>query len=197
MIRTHQLPTDVHFDEVKRAVEVTAAGYARRLWWVDRADLENQGWLFAAEILNKQGTYDPSVGVPLFSYLKSALSRLVYNYVYAQSAPVSAPRRNAAKLRGLQRAPLEEAPEDTLDPEHELKGLFSSDERRRRLETTLYALVGEETAERAIPYLIREEKEYPAAAARAGCSVAEVKEAVKVTRKAIANSPELWRLWAG
>lgn len=196
MKRRGTTPVEVHFDEALRAVEVSAASYVRRVWWADREDLEQEAWKYATEILNYQQTYDPSVGVPLFGYLRKAIGRLLYNYVLAESAPVSAPRRDAGRLKGLQRAAIEDAPEDTLDPEVELRERFSDAGRRARLETILHGLVGSEKTELAVPFLIGEERTYPAAAARAGRSVEEVKAAVKQVRQAIAGSPELWRLWA-
>ena len=189
-------PVQEHYDEVRRAVEVSAASFAKRIWWTDREDLQQQGWLYATEIMNRQRTFDPSVGVPLFAYLKRAVSRLLYNYVCGLSAPVSAPRRNAGVPKGLQRAPADDIPEDIGDLERDIIDLFSDGTRRRRLETMLVAGVGEEVAELAVPYLIGEERDYKGASARAGRPVPEVKAAVRQVRKFIANSPEMWRLWA-
>lgn len=189
-------PTDEHFDEVRRAVEVSAASYARRIWWVDRKEMEQQGWVYACEIMNRQRTFDPSVGVPLFGYLSKAVSRLLYVYVCMESSPASASRRHAAALKGLHRAPESDIPEGTSDLEQDIYELFTDGARRSKLESVLIAAVGAETAEMAIPYLIGEEKGYKAAAARAGRTPAEVRDAVKRVRKVIINSPEMWRLWA-
>lgn len=188
-------PVREHFDEIRRAVEVSAASYCRKLWWMSRQEIEQQGWLYALEIM-RQGTFDPAVGVPLFSYLKRGISRLLWNFVCAESAPVSAPRRAAGKLKGLMRADIEEAPEGIGDLRVEHRDVMRAAWRRTRIESLLSRQVGEETAERALPYLLREETDYPRAAARAKASVPEVKRAVTAVRRTIARSPEMWALWA-
>ena len=184
-----------HQDEIRRAVEVSAASYVNKLWWMPRQEIEQQGWLYALEIM-RQGTYDPDVGVPLFSYLKRGISRLLWNFVCAESAPVSASRRDAGALKGLMRAPIEDAPEDTADFRVEHKEALQAAWKRTRIESLLAKEVGERAAERALPYLLREELDYKRAAARAGASVDEVKQAVKAVRRTISQDQSMWALWA-
>lgn len=188
-------PVRLHFAEVKRAVEVSAASYIRKLWWMSKEEIEQQAWMYALEIM-RQGTYDPAVGVPLFSYLRRGISRLLYNFVCAESAPVSAPRRNAGRLKGLLRADVEEAPEEIGDLAAEHREAMQAVWRRTRIESLLAKSVGSKATEQALPYLLREESNYQRAAARAGTSVEEVKAAVREVRRTIARSPECWALWA-
>ena len=184
-----------HYDEIRRAVEVSASSYVRKVWWMSREEIEQQGWLYALEIM-RQGTYDPAVGVPLFSYLKRGVSRLLWNFVCAESAPVSASRRDAGKLKGLLRAPIEDAPEGVSDLRHEHRDAMQAAWRRTRIETLLTGTVGAQKTEQALPYLLREELDYKRAAARAGVSVAEVKQAVTAVRRTISQDSSMWALWA-
>lgn len=188
-------PVKEHLAEIQRAVEVASASYLSKLWWMSKAEIEQQAWVYALEIM-RQGTYDPAVGVPLFSYLKKGISRLLWNFVCAESAPVSASKRKAGALKGLLRADIEEAPEGVADLAADHRNAMQAAWRRTRIEALLAKAVGEEATERALPFLLREELDYPRAAKRAGVPVEEVKAAVRQVRRTIARSSEMWSLWA-
>lgn len=194
-VRAQVDPVRLHQAEIQRAVEVASAGYLSKLWWMSKREIEQQAWLFALEIM-RQGTYDPDVGVPLFSYLKTGISRLLWTYVLAESAPVSASRRKAGILKGITRADLEEAPEGVADLHTDYRSAMQTAWRRSRIESLLTQAVGEQTTERALPYLLREERDYERAARRAGVTVDEVKKAVAQVRRTIVSSREMWALWA-
>ena len=83
-----------------------AARYARRCWWADREDLEQEARVVA---LRAAQTWDPAVGVPFAPYAWRACVLSLRAYLWRQSSPVSETDHRLGDLRGVHAAPLSKA----------------------------------------------------------------------------------------
>ena len=90
---------------VAEVVATIAKRYSRKVWWMDRADFEQESWLVALQIEKGfESTEDNLAG-----YVRNALVRHLSRYSWRYSAPVSAGKPEL-RLRGLQRADADELP---------------------------------------------------------------------------------------
>lgn len=98
-------PEEATEDPVVEAANIAARvanRYARRVFWADPDDLEQEAMVAA---LNAVQLYDESMGIPFAAYVARACMRQVGRAVLRASAPVSSRRRDK-RLIGLQRVPL-------------------------------------------------------------------------------------------
>ncbi len=94
------------FDEVatmERIARSVAARYARRVWWVEREELEQCAW---EALLVSAHTFDDTEGTPFAAWCWTVSRNAVTRSMVNASAPVTSHGR-ARTLIGLQRAPLD------------------------------------------------------------------------------------------
>lgn len=105
-------------ERVYKLVRKMAGRYARRCWWVERDDLIQTGY---TAVLEAMWTWDSERG-EFAPYAMWMANRDMREYLWSNSAPVSAPRGHRyERARGLFRAPLDaeahqapDGPEDLL-----------------------------------------------------------------------------------
>lgn len=168
-------------------VRGVSAYYRRRVWWVEREDIEQEARL---AVLAAAPYFDQRVGVPRSAYLRTAARRAVGRSVWAMSSPVKAAY---GKARGLHRAPLNDnikdersAPDEAVDREMW----------RARVLARLHEIASADPVVAiGLEVLMLEvaPREY---AARSGLSRAEVYACTVEARHTAGNDPELFALWA-
>jgi hypothetical protein len=89
--------------ELYEIVEAISRSYARRCWWADREDLEQEAWVAA---LSARDKWDARRGVPLGAFAWKRVMWAVRDYVLVQSSPVTGIHSNPQRLRGLMRSEL-------------------------------------------------------------------------------------------
>lgn len=172
----------------ERVARKAAKRYARRCWWADVKDLEQEALLATVKAA---GTFDPSVGVPFAGYAWRAAVLALKPYLWKQSSPVSASWNDMLdrKLAGVQRAEVDTTvPEEKDTPDDEL------DRRRWCEEVWKRALAHDPSGGLAVAVLLNGEKSADVAA-RHGVPVQTVYNATTRTKARIAKDPDLWNLW--
>lgn len=116
-----------------------ARRYARRVWWADADDLQQEATTAA---LKAETTWDPAPGVPLEAYVWRACALHLRTYLWRQSSPVTETWHRLSTLRGVHRATLDELQDhatekDTFDLVREKQWVESVREQ-------LYYLISEE-----------------------------------------------------
>lgn len=86
--------------------ERVARRYARRVFWAEEDDLRQEAYAVA---LTACRSWDPAVGVPLAAYVWRACVLGLRSHLWRSSAPVAETDHRLHTLRGVHRAPLEEA----------------------------------------------------------------------------------------
>jgi len=116
---SHRVPKAGGRDATLDAVVKEAVRrYKRKVWWADAGDLSQQAWLTALEA---SATFKPEVwgeeaGEGLYWYAWRAVVVQLRNYLWRQSAPVTAPQRKLGQLAGIVRAPLADIPKTSPAP---------------------------------------------------------------------------------
>jgi hypothetical protein len=78
----------------ERVIGKATRAYARRCWWADVDDLEQQGWVIACEVWKQQDW--PAIGLPKFgACVWVALMHRLSAYLRRQQAPVTIMRSMA------------------------------------------------------------------------------------------------------
>ena len=178
-------------DELDVALEVSkkaARRYARRCWWADVKDLEQEAVLATVKAA---GTFDPAVGVPFAGYAWRAAILALKPYLWRQSSPVSASWGNiiGRKLEGLQRAEVDlTIPDDRGDPDTVL------DDKRWCEQVWRRAVALDLSGGLAIEVLLLGEKSADVAA-RHGVPVQTVYNATTRAKARMTNDKELYELW--
>jgi hypothetical protein len=90
--------------EKRKIVEATARGYAKKCWWADELELQQQAWLVLLDT-EARGTWRSDVGVPLAAYLWRACGLGVRRWLLQQSNAVTMPV-NMLGVHVTERAPL-------------------------------------------------------------------------------------------
>lgn len=173
-------------DEMASIARRAAARYARRCWWADKQELEQEAWV---AMLRARKTFDPQVGVPFGGYAWRAVVVSLSSYLWRQSAPVSAGDRDLEELAGIHRAPLEAAANvaQALDVEELVDCV-----RRARLVRDVIDLHDEDGHARAV--LLGERRPQEVARESAG-DVSQVYRSTQRARSALGTDAELWYAW--
>jgi hypothetical protein len=85
--------------EVGKVITTLAHRYARRCWWVDERDLQQEGWVTALEVQLK---YQPKTIDHARALTWTATAFTMNRHLWWASAPVSTGRPNRKRLQGLQ-----------------------------------------------------------------------------------------------
>lgn len=168
-----------------------ASRYARRCWWADKDDMRQ---VATVAILEAHGTFDSSVGVPIEGYAWRAAVLAVRHYLWKNTAPVNESDHNVKNLRGVVRAPVEDAlsvADENPTPEDEARRLLWHKRAHEAIRAVLDDGVDGHLAE---DVLLHEMK--PAEVARRhDVVVTSVYEAVSTARRRLRIDLELWELW--
>lgn len=107
-------PADV---TLKAVVEEAVKRYAKRCWWADRADMRQEAWMVACSAARtfKPARWATDPGNGLYWYAWRAVVVQLRNYLWRESAPVTAPQRKLDQLAGVQRAPLTLVPDTAAE----------------------------------------------------------------------------------
>ena len=102
-------------DEVCARVARQVAGrYARRCWWADRTEVEQQAWAFVLEVREQNMPLGPD-GQPdvnaFGAWAWSAAVRRMSRWLWRQQAITSAPDKKVKEMRGQRRMSLDGSPE--------------------------------------------------------------------------------------
>lgn len=89
---------------LEKVVRLAARRYARKCWWADPAELEQEAWRWACEAAQ---TFDPDYGAPLEAYVWRAIINRLWIYLWGVSAPVSESQHHLKDLAGVLHTPLE------------------------------------------------------------------------------------------
>ncbi len=182
-------------ERVHKLINRVARAYARRCWWADEKELRNVGWE-AVLTAEEKKTYDPAVGVPYDKYMKRVAVLSMREALWRASAPVSAPKGHADRLRGVHHGSLDLAAREA-DATPWSDQLVA--DRRWRIKARNYllrAVLGDDLASLGLRCLLSEEKPQDFAD-RFGIDVAKVYRARARAKEAIFNSLELYRLTMG
>jgi DNA-directed RNA polymerase specialized sigma24 family protein len=98
-------------ETMQRVVRQVAGYYAKRVWWADKADLEQEAWVHVLEAASWYEGPDAKFA----GYIYSAASRNLSRYMRAQSAPVSGRDK---KTEGMHRTEFDDQQAVTETPEH-------------------------------------------------------------------------------
>ena len=83
---------------IKSVISRVAKNHARKCWWVDERDLQQEGWVTALEVLAK---YQPATLDHTRALTWTAVTFTMRRHLWWASAPVSAGRPNRKKLAGM------------------------------------------------------------------------------------------------
>jgi DNA-directed RNA polymerase specialized sigma24 family protein len=165
-----------------------ARRYARRCWWADVADLEQEAVLATVKAAN---TFDPSVGVPFAGYAWRAAILALKPYLWRQSSPVSASWGDiiGRKLEGLQRVAVDlTIPDDREDADDAL------DSKRWCEQVWKRAVALDPSGGLAVEVLLLGEKSADVAR-RHNVPVQTVYNATTRAKARMTNDKELYALW--
>lgn len=168
---------------------LAASRYARRCWWADREDLEQEA-MVAAFAATK--TWDEKVGVEFGAYAYRACLLHLRRYLWKNSAPVSAADKKLTELRGLHRAEL-------VDDDHRCNRewadqlLADADWQFRAFEQIEYVLTAlqKPTAMKAALQVLLEEERPARVAARLNIPIDHVYRATKRAKEVLGNNAAL------
>ncbi len=162
-----------------------ARRYARRVWWAELEDLEQESLCEALTVLDR-GTWDPSVGMPFRNYVRRACSYRLRDYVLGLSAPVSAPRGHRQALVGQRRAFVDP---DTFEAEDVFEAYEHAQWDARVREQAEFVLVERGYSKAA--YVLLYEKTPAEVAAELDERLVDVYRAVERGRRALGDNAEL------
>lgn len=183
MIEETEDPPEVVVANVAARV---AARYARRVFWADRDDLEQEAMVAGYSALR---TWDAACGVPLAGYVWSACSKQLGRYALKTGSPVSASWKRAPELVGSHRAELDEGMIEGTPWSDEL--LVDADWKFRVHEQLEFVLNAGNHGDAAWKVLVDEQK--PAAVAEElGLPIAHVYKATERARERIARNALLF-----
>lgn len=186
--------------EAVTIAHTVAVYYARKCWWSDAQDLEQEAMV---ECLRALRAFDPDLGTPVKSYLFTAARRAIVNYLLAQSSPVSARSGHRSVLVGLHAADLDlhaaEGEHATAcRPELHVSATADSDydyaRWRAAVATRIEAVIGRPCAELSIPVILGLARSSEVAEAMQ-VPVATVYSATARAKSAIGDDVVLWELW--
>jgi len=199
---------EVDVKTIGKVAKTVARKYARRCWWADKEDLEQEALL---TILQCRYTFKQDVhrqphevgdrGVPFEKYAARAAMLALRVYLLRESAPVSARGNNGAMgvLAGIFRAPtssLDHTPHEAcLQDQEVLHQLWLSKVRAvvaRLLDEMDATATG--AAFLAEPVLLHDARPYEVAR-RTGVPVKRVYRAVQQFKAFAVADPELHTLW--
>lgn len=86
--------------EIDRIASSIAGRYKKRCWWVEYEDIKQEACRI---VCRAEQNYNPEVGIEFGAYAFIACSRELTQYLYRNSAPVSAPNNKVKELAGLHR----------------------------------------------------------------------------------------------
>lgn len=176
-------------DAVIKVARKAARRYARRCWWAEVEDLEQEGALAA---LRAAKSWDPAVGVPIEAYLWRAAVVAMRTSLWKNSAPVSAPGKKVSELRGAHRADL--IPEEHFAPSTP-DSLIEEATRADEVFFEVVDAVGHgPDSMLGIEVLLGEKKAREVASAR-GVAVERVYRAAQEARRAVAEDRACYELW--
>lgn len=92
--------TETLDQQCERIATNVAAGYARRLWWVDEEDFRQQAWLVVMEVRARMGAVVDREKFGAHAHV--AASRQLSRYAARQGSPVSASDKGVREMRTLQ-----------------------------------------------------------------------------------------------
>lgn len=192
------LPVEHPHHPARRA----ARAYARRCWWADYHDLEQEAFLATTRAM---GTYDASYGTPIDAYLYRAAVLHLPPVLLRMSAPVSERPSKLKNLKGVKRFDGGESRgglkytlddflatrRDPTDPDVELDVAAWRAKVRERLSALL---TDERKTELAVPVLL-DRREAAEVAAAEGVPVRVIYNATQRARRRIRDDLDLWELW--
>jgi len=178
-------------DELSIAMDVAqkaARRYARRCWWADVKDLEQEATLATVKAAR---TFDPTVGVPFAGYAWRAAILALKPYLWKMSSPVSASWGDMLnrKLAGMHRAEVDL----TIQDERTLQD-DELDQRRWCEQVWKRAVALDPSGGLAVEVLLMGEKSSDVAE-RHGVPVQTVYNATTRAKARMTNDKELWELW--
>lgn len=174
--------------EIGRLADAVARRYVRRCSWANEQDLKQEAW---AVMLRASQTFDPAVGIDRGAYLWAAAIRGLRNFLWKESAPVSAGSQ-FEKLEGLHRAPVDFfMADETPWPDDLLANAEWAVRVRAQLEFLVSTVENGDLARRAI---FGEERPVEIAAG-SSLPVQTVYKAVTAVKRRVETNAPLWELW--
>jgi len=178
--------------KLDKLCRLAANRYARRCWWAEQEDLQQEARLAA---ITASRHFDPTVGVPIEAYVWRALMLSLARYLWAQSSPTSGGSQDPKALKRQTRAPVVDEEGDGLLIDHNPTPDELLDELRwhRAVQARLPQLVDKEEYALA-SQVIFEERKSADVAASAHVSTKRVYSAAGKLRTQASQDVELYSL---
>jgi len=154
--------------QMERIARDVSWKYARRCWWQDQRELEQQAWIVILEVrqhyapLKEDGTLDRDV---FGAWAYKAAMRQLSRWLRRESSPVSTSDHDVPNMQGVRRAPTLELDVAGFSPRNP-EDLLSEKVLLRALETRILNLCGNTIYVRAA-LLVLMDNEKPAYVAQA------------------------------
>lgn len=169
-----------------------ARRYARRVFWADPADLEQEAYVAA---LDARKSWEPDCGVPFTAYAWRACMNHLRTFCWRNSSPVSETQMRLETLRGVHRSALGiDLPDASPLPDEAYLEAEWVNAVRDQLSFLLIERLGSKGAAAAMRVLVDEEGS-AAVAADAGLETVIVYRSARRARETIASNAVLYALW--
>lgn len=174
---------DQDFKEAETLIRRRVQTSARRYWWADREDMEQNGWRV---VLEADRTFDPAKGSRA-TYRNSAMLKSLWVQMLRDSSPVSASDHQVPRMAeaGCIRAPVEAV---ALMPAASAESVEDKNWRRRL--GLVLGLVADDIPDGSLGLSVLLGADAADVAEHHGVTVARVRKARTRLRRALRNHPE-------